>query len=95
MFEGDTDLAVIGPVDSRVQEINTTRFPWNTIAHLCRDFGDGTCRGCSGILIGRRLALTAAHCLWSIARAAAPRHILVVPGRRDRYSKPYGVIEFA
>ena len=56
MFEDDGDLAVIGPVDSRVQEIDTTRFPWNTIVHLCRDFGDGACRGCSGILIGRRFA---------------------------------------
>jgi V8-like Glu-specific endopeptidase len=92
-FEADGDLAVIGPVDSRVQEINTTHFPWNTIVHLCRDFGDGTCRGCSGILIGRRLVLTAAHCLWSIVRAAAPRRILVVPGRRDRLTKPFGAIE--
>ena len=93
MFEDDGDLAVIGPVDSRVQEIDTTRFPWNTIVHLCRDFGDGACRGCSGILIGRRLALTAAHCLWNIARAAAPRRIMVMPGRRDRLTKPYGAIE--
>jgi len=93
MFEADGELAVIGPTDSRVQEINTTRFPWNTIVHLCRDFGDGSCMGCSGILIGRQLALTAAHCLWSIARAAAPRRVLVVPGRSDRLTRPYGAIE--
>lgn len=92
-LEADSDLAVVGPIDSRVQEIDTTRFPWNTIVHLCRDFGDGACRGCSGILIGRRLVLTAAHCLWSIARAAAPRRIMVMPGRRDRLTKPYGAIE--
>jgi V8-like Glu-specific endopeptidase len=92
-FERDGDLAVIGPVDSRVQEIDTTRFPWNTIVHLCRDFGDGACRGCSGILIGPRMVLTAAHCLWSIARAAAPRKIFVIPGRRDRLTNPYGAIE--
>jgi V8-like Glu-specific endopeptidase len=92
-IESEGDLAIIGPADSRIQEIETTRFPWNTIVHLCRDFGDGACKGCSGILIGRRLVLTAAHCLWSIARAAAPRRILVVPGRRDRQTKPYGAIE--
>ena len=92
-FESDGDLAVIGPVDSRIQEVDTTRFPWNTIVHLCRDFGDGACRGCSGILIGPRMVLTAAHCLWSIARAAAPRKIFVIPGRRDRLTNPYGAIE--
>ena len=41
------DAALIGPIDSRVQEIRTTQFPWNTIVHLCRDFGSGRCSGCS------------------------------------------------
>lgn len=89
-WKGDLgDLAVIGPIDSRVQEIGTTRFPWNTVVHLCRDFGGG-CAGCSGILFAPNRVLTAAHCLWSVARSAPPRRIFVMPGRRDRRTMPYG-----
>ena len=91
-LDGLLDPALIGPLDGRVQEIRTTRFPWNTIVHLCRDFGDGACPGCSGIMTGPTRVLTAAHCLWSAARKAAPARILVMPGRRDRKTLPYGAV---
>ncbi|MCS6879362.1 MAG: serine protease [Geminicoccaceae bacterium] len=84
------DRAVVGPRDNRVQEIDTRRFPWSTICHLCRDFGDGRCVGCSGVLIDPRSVLTAAHCLWSVARRAAPRALTVFPGRSDRDTIPFG-----
>jgi V8-like Glu-specific endopeptidase len=90
--EEDAELAVIGPSDGRVQELNTSRFPWNTVVHLCRDFGSGGCAGCSGILIAPLKVLTAAHCLWSLKRKAAPRRIFVIAGRRDRATMPYGAI---
>lgn len=86
------DPALIGPLDNRVQEIRTTRFPWNTVVHLCRDFGSGRCSGCSGILIDARRVLTAAHCLWSAARGGPPKRIYVIPGRRDRKRMPYGTL---
>jgi V8-like Glu-specific endopeptidase len=88
----DFDAAVIGPLDGRVQEIRTTRFPWNTIVYLCRDFGAGTCSGCSGILIDAQRVLTAGHCLWSLRHRGSPRSIHVIPGRSDRRTMPYGSV---
>jgi V8-like Glu-specific endopeptidase len=86
------DHAVVGPRDSRVQEVETRRFPWSTICHLCRDFGEGTCAGCSGTLIAPNLVMTAAHCLFSLARRRAPARIEVMPGRVDRETRPFGSI---
>jgi len=92
-LDEEADLSVIGPVDDRIHEIETTRFPWNTMVYLCRDFGDGNCAGCSGALISPQRVLPAAHCIWSLERRAAPRRILVIPGRSDRKTLPYGSID--
>ncbi|WP_167858556.1 trypsin-like serine peptidase [Methylobacterium nonmethylotrophicum] len=88
-----SDASLVGPRDSRIQEIRTTVYPWNTIVYLCRDFGGGACSGCSGVLIAPRLVLTAGHCVWSLRHRRAPRSIRVCPGRRDRDTLPYGAIE--
>jgi len=80
----------VGPTDNRVQVADTRQFPFNTICHLGRDFGDGRLRGCSGVLIAPMLVLTAAHCLYSLLLRRAPRGIVVTPGRRDRDTMPYG-----
>jgi len=86
------DYALVGPRDSRRQEIHTTRFPYGTVAHLCRDFGDGRCSGCSGALVGGRTVVTAAHCLWSLALGRAPARVGVALGRRDRDRRPFVVL---
>lgn len=90
--ESALDRALVGPVDNRIHEIDTTRFPFRTICHLGRDFGDGRWRGCSGVLIGPRQLLTAGHCLYSIRRRRGPKRIRVAPGRSDRDSFPFGTI---
>lgn len=77
------DRALVGPIDSRIHEIRTTQFPFNTVCHIGRDFGNNQWSGCSGILIGPRIVLTAAHCLFSHIRGGSPRRIKIIPGRAD------------
>jgi V8-like Glu-specific endopeptidase len=86
------DYALIGPRDNRVHEIRTRQYPFNTICHLGRDFGDGRWRGCTGTMIGPRLVLTAGHCIFSHQFGRSPTRIRVSPGRRDRDTLPYGSI---
>jgi V8-like Glu-specific endopeptidase len=86
----ESDWAVIGPTDNRVQEIDTSKFPLNTVVHLCRDFPGRPCSGCSGTLIGPDTVLTAGHCLWNLSLKRAPDAIRVAPGRTGRNSLPFG-----
>jgi V8-like Glu-specific endopeptidase len=86
----DVDYSIVGPRDSRIHEISTTAFPFNTVCSIERDFGDGLLRGCTGTLVAPRLVLTAAHCLFCHRRRRPPAYIRVSPGRADRDSFPYG-----
>jgi V8-like Glu-specific endopeptidase len=86
------DYAVIGPKDNRVHEIRTRQFPFNTICHIERDFGDGVWRGCSATLISPRIVLSAGHCLYNHRLRRAPVRIRVTPGRSDRDTAPYGSV---
>lgn len=86
------DHAVVGPKDNRIHEIRTTQFPFNTICHLERDYGDGLWRGCTGTLIAPRTILAAGHCIYSHRLRRVPTRIRVSPGRSDRDTRPYGSV---
>ncbi len=90
-----SDYALVGPADNRVHEIATKRFPYNTVCHLGRGFGDGRLRGCTGCLIDPTRLVTAAHCLYSVRLGRAPLRIRVAPGRADRDRLPFGSIDAA
>lgn len=65
--------------DERLQVVNTTAYPFSTIAFLGIDFPGGVSGTCSGTLIGPDLLITAAHCLYdsSLGYAAS---VWVAPG---------------
>jgi V8-like Glu-specific endopeptidase len=94
-FDDNLDYAIVGPHDDRVQTYDTRRFPYNTVCHLLRDFGNGRWLGASGVLIAPNVLLTAAHCLYKHQLGRGPRRMLVVPGRSDRDTMPFGSSEAA
>lgn len=88
-FEDLTDHAIIGPHDNRIHTVDTRRFPFNTVCHLIRDFGDGRLLGASGILISPKILLTAAHCLYKPHLGRGPVKMYAIPGRSDRDTMPF------
>ncbi len=76
-------------VDTRKRLTSTTFYPWRTIAQF--DYGDHN-SNCSGTFIGRRLIITAAHCINARGTNTyyAPK---ITPGRNGINGLPYGSVQ--
>ncbi len=57
-------LPGVGPVDPRVP-VDATAAPWRAIGRVQGQIGNDARWTCTGFLIGPRLAMTAAHCLYN------------------------------
>ena len=76
-------------VDTRIRLTPTTVYPWRTIAQF--DYGDHN-SNCSGTFIGRRIIITAAHCINKRGTNIyyTPK---ITPGRNGINGTPYGSVQ--
>ena len=98
--QGLNDLEIVPPTDSRTRITDTKRIPYQWICSIIPTFrhpttGDPiemTTQPGSGLLIGPRHILTAAHVLFPPSGPLihqSPIRVKVTPGHNDR-SEPYG-----
>jgi V8-like Glu-specific endopeptidase len=85
---------VIGQ-DNRVQVTNTTKYPYTAIGYLQMENKKGEVWSCTAALIGPKVALTAAHCLYNHAEQGGWRDKFVFwPAVNGENNVPYGGFDY-
>lgn len=77
-------------VDTRVRLTATTAWPWRTITQFT--YNNSNNSGCSGTFIGRRIVITAAHCI-NRRGTSTYYNFRITPGRNGTGGTPYGSIQ--
>ena len=79
-----SDQERIGTKDSRRPVLDTWAVPFRWICSLRVTYAAGPASRGTGVLVGPRQVLTAAHCLYRKSDGAGPRAVAVSPGRSGR-----------
>jgi V8-like Glu-specific endopeptidase len=85
---GDISKLVVIGADGRVKITNSQVFPWRTMCKLRMKWGTDSFIG-SGILIGNKYVLTAAHCVYDPSEGGWASSVEVIPGLKGA-TAPYG-----
>ena len=86
----DGQAEIVFGRDDRVRIKNTTALPWRMICVLIITWPNGKRSRCTGFFIGPHTVVTAGHCVYSHANRGWAKKILVIPGMKDRNTRPYG-----
>lgn len=76
--------------DDRVRIMNTTSLPWRMICVLIVKTANGGTSRCTGWFVGPHTVMTAGHCVYSHKAGGWAKQITVIPGMKDRRTRPYG-----
>ena len=79
------------PRDDRTQVEDTTVPPYRMIGLLFGESAEGNHAFCTGIVVGARTVLTAAHCLYDEQNEAWRENFLFAPGLESFESAPLGI----
>lgn len=66
--------------DTRVQVLNTTVFPYSTVAFIAATYPSGNVFSCTATLVTPYVALTAGHCVYDPSEGGYASRIRVSPG---------------
>eukprot|EP01025_Chloroclados_australasicus_P052378 TRINITY_DN6102_c1_g1_i1.p1 TRINITY_DN6102_c1_g1~~TRINITY_DN6102_c1_g1_i1.p1 ORF type:complete len:366 (-),score=17.41 TRINITY_DN6102_c1_g1_i1:281-1378(-) len=87
---GQSTESVIGSQDDRSLVVDSTSYPYRTIGRVVSMFGSVPAT-CTGTLVGPRVVITAAHCVYRAGLWADDYSFS--PGQQGDF-KPYGTINF-
>jgi V8-like Glu-specific endopeptidase len=91
---GKNAARTVWPPDDRIQVQDTTAFPYRTIGYVEGATESGAYTSCTGVLVGPRLVLVAAHCLYDHDQGGWLKDFVFVPGLADAEKVPFGVAAY-
>lgn len=85
------DRKVIGS-DERVRVYETDKYPFSAFGFIYSEYPGGVGGRCTGTVIGPKLVLTAAHCIFDAETGNYARRVVFLPGMSGK-TAPFGYFE--